>query len=187
VIAEGMPGAGWGGWANAANQNPFGRILCFTDDVVYGYGRVKVQGGPVGHRADAYHLFALDPQAASTKTDGRGRKVRTKGQLLWSKPDSLVVRAMVLGRDRLAVAGPPDLGKKETALLAFQNEPEARAAFQGRKGVFLRIVAPADGKILFETALPAMPVFDGMAAAGGRLFLSTTDGKVLCLGKEDAR
>jgi hypothetical protein len=29
--------------------------------------------------------------------------------------------------------------------------------------------------------LEAVPVFDGMIAAGGRLFLATTDGRVLCL------
>jgi hypothetical protein len=27
-----------------------------------------------------------------------------------------------------------------------------------------------------------MPVFEGMAAAGGRLFLVTSDGRVLCFG-----
>jgi hypothetical protein len=31
----------------------------------------------------------------------------------------------------------------------------------------------------------AAPVFDGMAAAGGRLYLSTVDGAVVCLGKAD--
>ncbi len=181
VIAAGMPGAGWSGWADAANQNPFGRILCFTDDAVYGYGRVRVQGGPVGHRADAYHLFAMDPKAVRTTQGRKGRKRTARGKLLWSKPDSLIVRAMVLGRDRLAVAGPPDLGKKKAGLLAFQNEPEALAGFRGEKGIRLRIVAVTDGKTLSEHKLGALPVLDGMAAAGGRLFLSTRRGTLLCL------
>ena len=38
LLGEGMPAAGWGGWANSANRFPFGRILCFTPDIVYGYG-----------------------------------------------------------------------------------------------------------------------------------------------------
>jgi len=181
VIAAGMPGAGWGGWANAANQNPFGRILCFTDDAVYGYGRQRVQGGPVGHRADAYHLFAMDPKAVRTTPGRRGKKQTARGKLLWSKPDSLIVRAMVLGRDRLAIAGPPDLGKKKAGLLAFQNEPEALAGFRGEKGILLRIVAASDGRTLSESPLPAMPVLDGLAAAAGRLYLSTQDGRVRCL------
>jgi len=181
VIAAGMPGAGWGGWANAANQNPFGRILCFSDDAIYGYGRVRVQGGPVGHRADAYHLFAMDPKAVTTTPGRKGKKRTSRGKLLWSKPDSLIVRAMVLGRDRLAVAGPPDLGKKQAGLLAFQNEPEALAGFRGEKGIRLRIVAATDGRTLSETSLPAMPVLDGLSAAAGRLYLSTQDGRVRCL------
>jgi hypothetical protein len=31
--------------------------------------------------------------------------------------------------------------------------------------------------------MPAPPVWDGMAAAGGRLFISTSDGYVVCMGK----
>ena len=92
---------------------------------------------------------------------------------------------MVLGHDRLAVAGPRDLGAKDPNLLAFTNEAEARAGFEGRKGVYLRIASAADGRNISECALPAMPVFDGLAAANDRLYLSTLDGQVLCLaGKE---
>ena len=39
-----------------------------------------------------------------------------------------------------------------------------------------------DGGGLTEHYLDSPPVWDGMAAARGRLFLSTTGGKVLCLG-----
>jgi hypothetical protein len=41
-------------------------------------------------------------------------------------------------------------------------------------------VSAADGKKLAECVLPAPPVFDGMSAAGGRLFVSTTSGEVVC-------
>ena len=43
-------------------------------------------------------------------------------------------------------------------------------------------VAAADGKPLGQLKLDSVPAWDGMAAAGGKLFLSTADGKVLCLG-----
>ena len=46
----------------------------------------------------------------------------------------------------------------------------------------LALVAPADGKTLAEFRLDAPPVFDGMAAAGGRLYMATVDGEVLCFG-----
>ena len=40
-----------------------------------------------------------------------------------------------------------------------------------------------DGKTLATHKLASLPVFDGMAAAGGRLYVSTTDGRLRCLGK----
>ena len=44
----------------------------------------------------------------------------------------------------------------------------------------LRVHDAANGKQLSELKLPAEPVFDGMAAAAGRIYLSTTDGRVTC-------
>jgi hypothetical protein len=38
-----------------------------------------------------------------------------------------------------------------------------------------------------ELKLKSPPVWDGMAVAQGRLFVSTVDGKVLCFGKNAAR
>ncbi len=166
IVGEGMPGAGWGGWADAASQFPAGRILCFNDHHVYGYGREKVAPGPVGHRADAYRLFGME------------RTAKGKSEPTWTDTQSLIVRAMALGNDRLAVAGPVDLSQKDSDLLAFKNEPEARAGFDGKNGVCLRIVRAADGKKISECALPAMPVFDGMSVANGRLYIATQDGKI---------
>jgi len=40
-----------------------------------------------------------------------------------------------------------------------------------------------DGRTLDRSALPAQPVFDGMAAAYGRLYLALTDGTVVCMGR----
>jgi outer membrane protein assembly factor BamB len=182
VVGEGQPGAGWGGWANWANRYPSGRILCMVDGTVYGYGRKAVRGGATGHQADTYHLFAADTGPSATTTDRRGKKKRqTKGKLLWSRAPSLTVRAMVAGGERLAVAGPVDAGKRAARLLAWKNERDALAAFRGEKGVRLRIAAAEDGKTLSETSLSALPVFDGMAAAGGRLYLACEDGTVRCL------
>ncbi len=40
----------------------------------------------------------------------------------------------------------------------------------------------ADGKPLAEYSLKRPPVFDGMAAADGRLYFANTDGTVVCYG-----
>jgi outer membrane protein assembly factor BamB len=47
----------------------------------------------------------------------------------------------------------------------------------------LTALAASDGKVVGRADLPAV-IWDGVAAAGGRLFASTRDGRVLCLGKE---
>jgi len=185
IVGAGMPGAGWSGWARAANSFPAGRILCFNDETVFGYGRQSVAGGPVGHRADAYHLFSMDRKPGPPqppKQARRGKATPKKGGFGWTDAESLIVRAMVLGPDRLAVAGPFDLGHKDPQLLAFTNEAEAMAGFKGEKGICLRVVDAADGKRLSECELSSMPVFDGMSAAGGKVYISLKNGSVVCFG-----
>jgi outer membrane protein assembly factor BamB len=44
-------------------------------------------------------------------------------------------------------------------------------------------VAAQDGKKLAEYKLDSPPVFDGMIAANGRLYIATRDGRLLCMGK----
>ncbi|NQT14373.1 MAG: PQQ-binding-like beta-propeller repeat protein [Planctomycetes bacterium] len=84
------------------------------------------------------------------------------------------IRAMVLAKRRLFVAGPPDV----------VDPDDLMGAFEGRKGAVLRTHSAADGKTLAQLDLDAPPVFDGLIAAGGRLFMSTTDGHVVCYGAE---
>ncbi len=190
LLGAGMPGAGWGGWADAANRFPSGRILCFNDEAVYGYGRTNVAAGSVGHRADNYHLFCQDRQPGKPKArvNRKGKKlgsVPTQGRLLWSQSPPLIVRAMVLGTERLAVAGAVDKGEKHPDLLAFRNDAEARASFEGRRGVLLNIISTDDGELVSQRQLPALPVLDGLSTAGGKLYVSLKNGTVVCLaGKE---
>ena len=40
-----------------------------------------------------------------------------------------------------------------------------------------------EDQILWDTILDSLPIFDGMIAAQGRLFISTLDGHLLCLDK----
>ena len=54
------------------------------------------------------------------------------------------------------------------------------AAWEGKRGSLLWAVSGAEGRKLAQYKLDSVPVFDGLAAAGGRLFLSMKDGKVVC-------
>jgi hypothetical protein len=80
---------------------------------------------------------------------------------------------MLLANDHLVVAGPKDVIDPE----------DPHATFEGRTGSILQIVSPADGKILNELPLKATPVFDGMAATSGKLFISMKNNTLGCFGE----
>jgi hypothetical protein len=133
--------------------------MAFDDDGIFGYGRTTIGGGATGHKADQYHLY---------KNDG------------WSDGQSPIVRAMVKAGDKIVAAGPVDLRKKSSALLAYENEEEALASFKGEKGVVMRVVSANDGTVLSEQELDAVPAFDGMSAADGAVFIALKNGELQC-------
>ena len=93
---------------------------------------------------------------------------------LWKLWLPVRMRAMVKAADTIFVAGPPDEFDKK----------DPYASFEGRKGARLVAVSAADGKKLSELALDTPPVFDGMIAAAGRLFVALEDGSLVCLAGE---
>ncbi len=97
----------------------------------------------------------------------------SSGKNTWEHRIPIRGRAMVVTDDQLCVAGPPDVVETDDPL----------AAFEGRKGGVLRIVDKANGRTLSEHKLPSPPVFNGAAAANGRLLLALEDGSVACFGK----
>jgi outer membrane protein assembly factor BamB len=49
-----------------------------------------------------------------------------------------------------------------------------------KKSPELWVLSPADGKVLNTVAVDGLPAFNGMSAAGNRLFVATRDGKLIC-------
>jgi outer membrane protein assembly factor BamB len=186
-------GAGWGGWAsmrsNQVRISPAGRILTFDEKHAYGYGRVRHLAAATGHRADAYHLFSspkvyTPPKPPPTAPGTTKKKAKKASKTYrWSNVEPFIVRAMALTDNRLVIAGVPDLGKKKQHELEFANPEEALNAYLGGQGGILRTVSKTDGTTLDETKLPAAPVFDGLSAALGHIYISLKDGSVICLGK----
>ena len=78
---------------------------------------------------------------------------------------------MVLAGDRLFAAGLPDVVDPKDPL----------AAFEGRKGSLLQVFSTTDGSLLKSYKLTSTPAFDGLIAAAGRLYITTKDGKVVCM------
>jgi pyruvate/2-oxoglutarate dehydrogenase complex dihydrolipoamide acyltransferase (E2) component len=191
------------GWSSGTRGWPsFTRICVFDDSGMYGFGynRQWLQLKPFEH-----HLFAFNPKrtprpSADQKAKAQPpkapvpkgkKKPRQKPAYVWSRPDlPLLVRAMAIAGETLFVAGPPDHGLAEDAQSYLKHRsPEVQEkaqqqadALAGKQGGLLWAVAKADGKRLAEHKLNSPPVFDGMAAAGGRLYVCTMDGAVHCLG-----
>ncbi|MFQ6131720.1 MAG: PQQ-binding-like beta-propeller repeat protein [Armatimonadota bacterium] len=135
----------------------YGRLLVFDDSTVYGYGRRTVHWSNQ-LQDGAYRLFAV---------------TRDEGTALWEKPVAVRVRAMALADRTLFVAGP------------LANAGEGPAGGDGDQGALLMALSASDGTELAQYRLDSSPIFDGMAVAQGRLYLSTTDGKVLCMGGQE--
>ncbi|MFH1022308.1 MAG: PQQ-binding-like beta-propeller repeat protein, partial [Planctomycetota bacterium] len=92
---------------------------------------------------------------------------RGKGQAAsrWKTtvPAPLRFRALILAGDVLFAAGPDN--------------------WEIPKGGELWAIAAKSGEVLNKQKLPAPPVADGLAASGGRLYISSADGTLTCMGK----
>jgi hypothetical protein len=86
----------------------------------------------------------------------------------WTVKDiPVAVRAMVLAGETLFIAGPPDR--------------------LDAKGGLLWAYSAADGRRLAQMRLDSPPVWDGMAAVDGRLYISAKSRKLICLGRKARR
>ena len=98
----------------------------------------------------------------------------------------LMVRAMVAANDILFAAGPPDVVDEiamwgKSNLDIFQKKMKLQEeSLQGKQGSILWAVSKKNGKKLKEIKLDYMPAFDGLTAADGKLFMSTSDGSIVC-------
>jgi outer membrane protein assembly factor BamB len=153
---------------------PSGRILVEGEDVIYGFGQnhyKKMRVDPGG----TFALFSaakendvpLELSAKEYRTLALSGKKSVRFN--WWKKLPIHVWAMVKTKDILFVAG------------VRGNATVSQAALKGKSDGMLLAISPEDGSVLAEMSLPSMPVWDGMAAAGGNLYLALTNGQALCL------
>ncbi len=192
----------WPGFYFSQHAPKSGQLVVFDDNTTYAvkYFYRRIQWSPVFHPAErGYLLFAdhndtapmLDekgqkslavrwlPREAYSDKHKRGGRGSEKGTGYirhqppkWQKMIPVRVRAMVLAGGHLFVAGPPDV----------VEEKDPYAAFDGRKGAALQTFSASGGALLETHPLAAPPVFDGMAAANGKLYLSDKAGRIMCFG-----
>jgi hypothetical protein len=151
------------------------QLLVFDWQMAYG-----IQAYPGTARSNffspggkGYLLFAgqwKTPQSDKPRRSGKKKKFKP----LWAMRVPVRVNAMVLAGQNLFVAGPPDGVPGD----------DPSAALEGRKGAKLLALSAVDGTKLTEYELEHEPVFDGMAAGGGKLYIATTNGEILCLHRD---
>jgi len=197
-------------WFLAGHYAPAGRIMVFDDEMIYGFGRRPMYWAwsPALEYylfAAPKKLGPADIERAKTGVEqlkAKNKRWRFNRELTGQLPDrrlsamnlkwsngrpTILVRAMVLTPGRLVVAGPPDTLDEEAAVARRFDEDVQKAiasqmaSLEGKDGARLQVFSTASGDKLAEIRLEALPVWDGMAAAGGRLYLAQEGGKVVCL------
>lgn len=191
-------GSGWGRWPKAGQRVPAGRLLVTDGHQVFGFGRnqydipgahvgIDAEGvwGPIGPqqgRWTYYQLFKKTLTDQSLALSGRAAQAAPTSNLNWSQHIPVLVQAMLLTQNTLLVAGPAN------TLKSVPHDPAPvdalAAAIEFPRGGQLLAIAPGDGKILANQSLSSPPVFDGMVAAAGHIYMSTKSGTVVCLAPQ---
>ena len=151
-------------------------VMVLGEDVAYGVelyasrSRETVfRPGSKAYRLRCIALSAPAKKAAAEK--GAAKKPRAQEPApQWEQRVDIRITAMVRAADVLFAAGSPDV----------VDPKDPHGAWEGRKGGVLAAFSAADGKELARYDLPAPPAWDGMAAAGGRLYVAIQSGEVVC-------
>jgi len=166
----------------AGRQAAHGDIMVLDGNQFYevrGYTPARIS--PFDPRVNGYTLFAgVYSTANKTVTQQRGsRKTARKTRIhsvadqRWSSYIPCTGKALVLADEVVFAAGTP---------VAFPADDIAKA-YDGKMGGILWAGSAGTGEKLAQYKLDAPPVWDGMAVANGRLYISLKNGTVLCMAK----
>ena len=144
-------------WTTAKTEYPTGDIIVSDGTDYYSVFGVPVNRGQTFNPRNGYALMAK-----TRSGDNWSGK--------WQVQIPITAKAMVLADDTVFVAGAP---------LVF-DPADLAATYAGRRGAILWAASAADGSKLAEYKLEVLPVWDGMAAAYGKLFISNQDGSIEC-------
>ncbi len=164
--------SGHNGYWRAGKAAPSGRIINFDDDGVFAWGRLTQYYK--WSKEYEYYLF--------------NRSHENEEQ--WGVRVPILVRSMTLAENNLYIFGPEELLDQKSSLKTLdQAETKDIAqqqddAYNGKSGAILLVVDRDNGTMTEGYQLHTTPVFDGMVSAYNKLFISMSDGSVVCLGSE---
>jgi hypothetical protein len=146
---------------------PAGVLMVYEGRAVWGVKRM-------GDAKGTYSLFQKEDTPFSEREeslpDFREIPRDQVDRSIWTSDLPVRPRAMLKSGDHLF------MGVMPVGIL--QDDPHA--AYECREGGMIWIASAKDGSKVAEYELGAPVVWDGMAAANGRLFMSKTDGSVVC-------
>jgi hypothetical protein len=150
-----------------------GYLLVFDDNDTYTLNAFHTPTGQSMNMGKGPDPFLLSAESNDRPMGaGRGHLLKASPQpARWSEKLAFFGRALLLADDKLFVAGTSD----------FLPGDDPSDDYLAGRPAQLRIFATKNGEGLKAIPLKAMPVFDGMSAAGNHIFLSCLDGSVRCL------
>jgi outer membrane protein assembly factor BamB len=167
-------------WSSKQGGDTSGQILVFNSTTSFAaqvYSKHQAQSELYFPGQEYVKLFAVrHGSQPSEEVAGKGKKRAAASESTWNETVPIYARAMALADKTLFVAGLPDTLDPKDSL----------AVLEGRRGGVLWAVSATDGKKLGEVQLDVPPIFDGVIAAEGRLFVSLADGRVLCMGGKES-
>lgn len=147
---------------------PTGVMMVFDEEALWG---VRRQGDASGR----YSLFKRENKPFSEDEEFLPdfRKISPEEAVaaVWKNDFPVRTTAMLKSGEHLFIGVTP----------VDVPEQDPHAAYEGRTGGSVWVCAQADGAKVGEHPLESPVAWDAMAAAGGKLFLATADGSVVCL------
>jgi outer membrane protein assembly factor BamB len=161
-------------WFQSLKRVVNGKILCTDEENVYGFGRkARFQKWTV----------PLEFELFSYTQDARGNETEPN----WSIDIPILVRAMLVTDDVLIVCGPRDLYDEEAAVAPRSgfttNDPRLalqQEHWEGKHGSILKIFDKNTGNEISSLEIDDTPAWEGMIIAGGKIFMTTVNGRILC-------
>ena len=173
---------GGAGWPNSLKRVISGKLLCADAENVYGFGRepkYRKWTVPLEFELTATSRTKMVSQQQTRRTMEHPFHVH------WRMGIPMLVKGMFVTDSTLVVAGPRDLYHEEEVISAGLLENDEIFALQqehmeGKYGSLLKVIDKNQGNELHTMELDQTPTWDGVITAGGRIYMTTTEGRILC-------